>query len=126
MGNLDHFYCAMMAVEKREMSVVDQEVHRQGCRVLVCASRKVVGEVELLNATPYDVSNVELGHHGEDVSFNPILPDHRTFSMRLLAILLAVLPIKVFWDMFSVTQTGVCLHLIELRRREKNHNIAGG
>src|ERR1022692_1733124 len=73
MGNLDHFYCAMMAVEKREMSVTDQEVHRQGCRVLVCASRKVVGEVELLNATPYDVSNVELGHHGEDVSFNSIL-----------------------------------------------------
>ena len=29
--------------------------------------------MELLGATPNDVSNAELGHHGEGVSFNSIL-----------------------------------------------------
>ena len=34
---------------------------------------KVMDEARRLGAIPYDVTNVELGHHGEDVSFNSIL-----------------------------------------------------
>lgn len=34
---------------------------------------KVMDEAGRLGAIPYDVQNVELGHHGEDVSFNSIL-----------------------------------------------------
>ena len=34
---------------------------------------KVKDEAGRLGAIPYDVTNVELGHHGEDVSFNSIL-----------------------------------------------------
>ena len=36
-------------------------------------AEKVMDEAQRLGATPYDVPNVELGHHGEDVSFNSIL-----------------------------------------------------
>jgi hypothetical protein len=34
---------------------------------------KVMEEARRLGAIPYDVPNAELGHHGEDVSFNSIL-----------------------------------------------------
>ena len=34
---------------------------------------KVMDEAQRLGAMPYDIPNVELGHHGEDVSFNSIL-----------------------------------------------------
>ena len=37
------------------------------------AADKVMEEARRLGATPYDVSDVELGHHGEDVSFNSFL-----------------------------------------------------
>jgi hypothetical protein len=40
-------------------------------------SDKVMEEAKRLGATPFDVSNVELGHHGEDVSFNSILKKHK-------------------------------------------------
>ncbi len=40
-------------------------------------SDKVLEEAKRLGATPFDVSNVELGHHGEDVSFNSILKKHK-------------------------------------------------
>jgi len=36
-------------------------------------ANKVTDEAGQLGAIPYDVTNVELGHHGEDVSFNSIL-----------------------------------------------------
>ena len=39
-------------------------------------AEKVLDEAKRLEATPYDVPNVELGHHGEDVSFNSILKKH--------------------------------------------------
>src|ERR1041384_8150943 len=39
-------------------------------------AEKVMDEAKRLEATPYDVPNVELGHHGEDVSFNSILKKH--------------------------------------------------
>ncbi len=38
---------------------------------------KVMDEAKRLEAIPYDVPNVELGHHGEDVSFNSILKKYR-------------------------------------------------
>ena len=36
-------------------------------------AERVMDEAQRLGATPYDVPNVELGHHGKDVSFNSIL-----------------------------------------------------
>ena len=36
-------------------------------------ANKVTDEAGQLGAIPYDMTNVELGHHGEDVSFNSIL-----------------------------------------------------
>jgi hypothetical protein len=38
---------------------------------------KVMAEANRLGATPYDVPNCELGHHGEDVSFNSIFKKHK-------------------------------------------------
>lgn len=38
---------------------------------------KVMDEAKRLEAIPYDVPDVELGHHGEDVSFNSILKKYR-------------------------------------------------
>jgi hypothetical protein len=38
---------------------------------------KVMDEAGRLGAIPYDVPGVELGHHGEDVSFNSILKEHQ-------------------------------------------------
>ncbi len=44
---------------------------------------KVMDEAERLGATPYDVPNVELGHHGEDVSFNSILKKYELVDPAL-------------------------------------------
>jgi hypothetical protein len=38
---------------------------------------KVIEEAGRLGAIPYDVPNVELGHHGEEVSFNSILKKYQ-------------------------------------------------
>jgi hypothetical protein len=38
---------------------------------------KVMDEANRLGAIPYDVPNAELGHHGEDVSFNSILKKYK-------------------------------------------------
>ncbi len=38
---------------------------------------QVMGEAKRLGATPFDVANVELGHHGEDVSFDSFLKKYR-------------------------------------------------
>ena len=48
---------------------------------------KVMDEAGRLGAIPYDVSNVELGHHGEDVSFNSILKKYKLDdpALQLLA-----------------------------------------
>jgi len=40
-------------------------------------TQDVVNEAKRLSAIPYDVPNVELGHHGEDVSFNSILKKYQ-------------------------------------------------
>lgn len=39
-------------------------------------SDKVMSEAQRLNATPYDVKDVELGHHGMECSFEAILKKH--------------------------------------------------
>jgi hypothetical protein len=38
---------------------------------------KVMDEAKRLNATPYDVPNVELGHHGEECSFEAIIKKYK-------------------------------------------------
>jgi hypothetical protein len=38
---------------------------------------KVMEEARRVGAIPYDVPNVELGHHGEDVSFDSILKKYQ-------------------------------------------------
>lgn len=45
---------------------------------------KVMSEAQRLGATPYDVPDVELGHHGEDVSFNSILKKHKLADPALI------------------------------------------
>ena len=40
---------------------------------LFVPANRVMDEAGRIGAIPYDVPNVELGHHGEDVSFNSIL-----------------------------------------------------
>jgi len=40
---------------------------------LFVPSDQVMSEAERLGATPYDVKNVELGHHGKECSFEAIL-----------------------------------------------------
>jgi len=37
-----------------------------------------------LGATPFDIDGCELGHHGEDVSFNSILKKHKLTDSALL------------------------------------------
>jgi hypothetical protein len=37
---------------------------------------EVMNRAAVLGATPFDVEGCELGHHGEDVSFNSILKKH--------------------------------------------------
>src|SRR2546427_11289037 len=41
---------------------------------------KFMDEAKRLNAIPYDVKNVELGHHGRECSFEPILKKHNLTS----------------------------------------------
>ena len=48
---------------------------------------KVMGEAERLNAIPYDVPNVELGHHGQQCSFEAILHKYNLTSNPALALL---------------------------------------
>jgi hypothetical protein len=48
---------------------------------------RVLSEAERLGATPYDVSGVELGHHGQECSFEAILRKYRLDSDPSLALL---------------------------------------
>ena len=43
-------------------------------------SDKVMAEAKRLDATPYDVPNVELGHHGKECSFEAILKKYKLAS----------------------------------------------
>ena len=48
---------------------------------------KVMTEAERLSAIPYDVPNVELGHHGQECSFEAILKKHNLTGNPALVLL---------------------------------------
>src|SRR5579859_6763320 len=48
---------------------------------------KVMSEAERLNATPYDVKGVELGHHGKECSFEAILKKYNLTGDSALVLL---------------------------------------
>ncbi len=50
-------------------------------------SDKVMDEAKRLDAIPYDVKNVELGHHGKECSFEAILKKYKLISDPALALL---------------------------------------
>jgi hypothetical protein len=45
---------------------------------------EVVGKAAELGATPFDIQGCELGHHGEDVSFNSFLKKYQLSDPALL------------------------------------------
>jgi hypothetical protein len=48
---------------------------------------KVMDEAKRLEAIPYDVKNVELGHHGKECSFEAILKKYKLTDNRALVLL---------------------------------------
>ena len=50
-------------------------------------AEKVMDEAKRLNATPYDVKNVELGHHGKECSFEAILKKYNLTGNAALVLL---------------------------------------
>jgi hypothetical protein len=48
---------------------------------------RVMDEARRLNATPFDVKDVELGHHGKECSFEAILKKYRLAGDRALVLL---------------------------------------
>ena len=48
---------------------------------------KVMAEAERLDATPYDVPNVELGHHGKECSFEATVKKYKLDSNPALVLL---------------------------------------
>jgi hypothetical protein len=48
---------------------------------------KVMEEAKRLGATPFDVANVKLGHHGKECSFEAILKKHNLTSDSALVLL---------------------------------------
>ena len=48
---------------------------------------KVMAEAKRLDATPYDVKDVELGHHGKECSFEAILKKYKLTSDLALVLL---------------------------------------
>ena len=48
---------------------------------------KVMEEAKRLDAIPYDVKNVELGHHGKECSFEAILKKYNLVNDRALVLL---------------------------------------
>src|SRR6201993_3792622 len=47
-------------------------------------AEEVMGKAAELGATPYDVKGCELGHHGEDVSFDSILKKYKLTDPALV------------------------------------------
>jgi hypothetical protein len=54
---------------------------------LFVAAEKVMTEAKRLNATPYDVKDVELGHHGKECSFEAILKKYKLTGDPALVLL---------------------------------------
>jgi len=49
----------------------------QRAEFIFVAPNQVEAKARELGATPYDIESCELGHHGEDVSFNSILKKYK-------------------------------------------------
>jgi hypothetical protein len=54
---------------------------------LFVAPDRVMEEARRLSATPYDVNDVELGHHGKECSFEAILKKYKLTGDRALVLL---------------------------------------
>jgi hypothetical protein len=54
---------------------------------LFVAAEKVMDEAKRHNAIPYDVKNVELGHHGKECSFEAILKKYKLTNNPALVLL---------------------------------------
>ena len=61
---------------------VDQEAE-----FLFVPSAQVLGEAERIGAIPYDVEGVELGHHGQECSFEAILKKYNLTGNQALVLL---------------------------------------
>lgn len=48
---------------------------------------KVISEADRLNATPFDVSGVELGHHGKECAFEAVLKKYSLMDDQALGLL---------------------------------------
>ena len=48
-----------------------------GAEFIFVPREQVASKAKELSATPYDIDGCELGHHGEDVSFNSILKKYK-------------------------------------------------
>lgn len=55
------------------MPLAYQEFCGQGSEFLFVPADRVMQVAKEQNATPFDVSNVELGHHGDECSFDAIM-----------------------------------------------------
>jgi hypothetical protein len=51
------------------MSLANKEFYRQGCQILFVPAHKIIGIMRNENAIPFDILNVEVGHHGNECSF---------------------------------------------------------
>lgn len=48
---------------------------------------KVISEAKRLDAIPYDIENIELGHHGKECSFEAILKKYNLVRDQALVLL---------------------------------------
>ena len=69
------------------MPVAHQDVLDPQPEFIFVPAGQVAAKARELGATPFDIDGCELGHHGEDVSFNSILKKHslRDPALALLA-----------------------------------------
>jgi hypothetical protein len=59
----------------------------QNAEFIFAPADKVMDEAKRLDAIPYDVKNVELGHHGQECSFEAILKKYQLTKDRALVLL---------------------------------------
>jgi hypothetical protein len=59
----------------------------QDAEFIFAPAEKVMEEAKRLGAIPYDVKGVELGHHGQECSFEAILQKHQLTDDRALVLL---------------------------------------
>lgn len=55
-----------------------------GAEFVFVPTVEVAGKAKALGATPFDIEGCELGHHGEDVSFDSILKKYKLTEPALL------------------------------------------